>query len=255
MRTIKFILLFLINSQSSICQNVFDGNSTFSKDTIQCRITLVNDHSSICFSGIRNQISLVNISEKNVICNFRLRENVKNIDTVKKPEEFMQNWGMGIEFSGQYNYRLSHSSIAFAIRFQKHRLYAGPEYTWLTKPLFGDPVDVWNFECRGIGFGYGYEFYTLNAHFNLFLKMNISVFDVIITQSGRGPYTKLYSIRVVENTIAVGTRYRLSKLFSLFGGLGFGSTNGFFLMVDEFIPNSFFGVQYELNTRPIWVKK
>ena len=51
-----------------------------------------------------------------------------------------------------------------------------------------------------------YNAYTLNAHFNLFLKMNISVFDVIITQSGRGPYTKLYSIRVVENTIAVGTR-------------------------------------------------
>ena len=94
-------------------------------------------------------------------------------------------------------------------------------------------------------FGYRYLFDSKKETMNWFLQMNFSIFQAQYQEYGLGSGNTNRTKIIVENSAGVGLNYKLSKHFELNGGLGFGSTHAFFLMLDEFIPHSFIGLDYK----------
>jgi hypothetical protein len=144
----------------------------------------------------------------------------------------------GIESSNAYNFRyvgkqhdysLTHSSVLVSLNAGHHSIFIGPEYSYLSKP-FGDDSDQIKHSMVGGSFAYAYslELKKWNS-VDVFVRFNYSIFQLELTDY-KGLETR--KSMVYENTLDLGLKKRFPNKFYIYGSVGFGSTNGFFLMVD-----------------------
>lgn len=158
----------------------------------------------------------------------------------------------GIENSNAYNFRfvnkiqdysLTHSALLFGISSGNHSFFLGPEYTYLSKPI-GDDADHIKHSMIGGSFAYNYA-YNLKKWNNvdMIFRFNYSVFQQQVTD-----YKGIETVKSViyENTVDLGLKKRFANKLYVYGSFGFGSTNGFFLMVDkaEFSARAGFGYTF-----------
>jgi hypothetical protein len=143
----------------------------------------------------------------------------------------------------QQDYSLTHSSVLMSLNAGHHSFFLGPEYSYLSKP-FGDDSDQIKHSMVGGAFAYVYshELKKWNS-VDGFLRFNYSIF-----QLERTDYKELETRKsmVYENTLDLGLKKRFATNFYIYGSIGFGSTNGFFLMVDyaEFSARAGFGYTF-----------
>jgi len=245
------ILVLIFVSIDSIGQTFVDQIIMKSGDTIPCTITLVNDQNIFYkYEGNRsrknNHVSLESVNLYNWTS--------KDIKYKPKPEnsgypyDSTNNWNFGIKLTQQVNYPILHTSPTFSIYRKNHNLYIGPEYTNLLEESFGDPADNYQHEYWGINIGYRYIFDSHWKKTNLFLQMDFSFYQLKYTEHQLGNPQETNNKRtIVENNLGIGVNYQLFEQIEIFGGVGFGSTNGFFLMVEQFIPHSFLGIEYKIK--------
>jgi hypothetical protein len=153
---------------------------------------------------------------------------------------------LGVRLNTVYDYWVVHNTINLNVNIGDHNLYVGPELVHiLTLPKKYDDVD--NFRGKSIGLNFGYRFTSrkLAPKLKLFGQLNFSIFQLKIIESQLGPPSKQEKISVVvENTASFGVDYNIFNKIHLFSGLGFGSYDGFFLMITSFTPTFYVGIDY-----------
>jgi len=93
----------------------------------------------------------------------------------------------------------------------------------------------------------GYRYYSkaLIENLQLFGQFNFSVFRIEFDEYQNGyHFVQTRQKNIVENTATIGMNYRCMNNLSFFLGVGIGSFNGFFLMVDEFNLSNYIGLSY-----------
>jgi len=164
-------------------------------------------------------------------------QNVKN-DSIKKCT-------FGIKLSQHFNYPVLHTTPSFSIYIKNHNIYIGPEFTYLLNPLYGDPVYKWQNKYIGLNIGYRYIIKSTWKRLNFYLSMNFSIYQIKYEEYQMGPpYMTNHEKLIIENTIGVGLNYQILKRINLFGEIGTGSTDKFFLMLQQFVPHTSIGVEF-----------
>ncbi len=153
----------------------------------------------------------------------------------------------GAKLTQHFNYPLMHTSPTSSIYYQNHNIYLGPEYTLLLTKSSDDSTD-WQPSHWGLNVGYRYIIKSERKKTNLFLQMNFSFYQVHYKEyQAESNISENKEKMIIENTGGVGVNYRFNKKLEVFGGVGIGSTCGFFLLFKHFIPHSFVGIGYTIN--------
>ncbi|MDP3442121.1 MAG: hypothetical protein Q8T08_04605 [Ignavibacteria bacterium] len=153
-----------------------------------------------------------------------------------------------IRYSTSYNYKVLHYTPNVSFGFNKHNLYIGPEFNTILKTVKGDPVDIYEKNNWGLNLGYRYYSSEIVSNLKIFGQFNFSIYQIRldIYQHGGPPFIVKHKELIVENTATIGIDYELFKNINLFSGIGIGSFNGFFLMIDSFTPSVYIGIEYKL---------
>jgi hypothetical protein len=250
MKKISLILVILILAFNSVTgQTDIDEIIMISGDTIHCKITLVNDQN--IFYSYRNKksekynhVMLGSVREynwysKNINNNQQTSKSLNSYSTSEKIN-------LGIKLSYHFNYPITHTSPSLCLYKGNHSIFLGPEYTRLLKESLGDPVDSYEQEYWGMNIGYRYVFNSTWKKTFLFLQTDFSIYQLNYTEASQAsPNGTEKKDLIIENTVGLGLIYKINNHFELIGGIGFGSMNYFFLMFDQFIPNSFIGLEYK----------
>jgi hypothetical protein len=154
----------------------------------------------------------------------------------------------GAKLTQHFNYPIMHTSPSASVYIQDHNIYLGPEFNLLlTKPKV-DTTENWKPDHVGVNIGYRYILKSERKKTNLFLQMNFSFYQVKYKEYKSGSTNTIdHQKMIIENTGSMGINYKFTKKLEIYGGVGFGSTCGFFLLFKKFIPHSFFGVGYTIN--------
>lgn len=150
------------------------------------------------------------------------------------------------EVKVDYNYIIVHNMPVFSYRSFKHDFYVGPQYSYFFQPK---PVANEIFSNNVYGFNFGYRYYglILKNKFQIFGQLNFSFYGLKIKEYEHGvPFVKEHYKYIIENTLTIGIDYRINKSMNVFIGVGFGSFNGFFLMLDNFAISNYFGIEYKI---------
>lgn len=152
---------------------------------------------------------------------------------------------IGLQFNSFYDYKVMHQNVTALFNFNKHNFYLGPQLTTILKPIY-DPVDIYERNSFGFNAGYRYSITTKYEKLKPFVSIDFAIFKVKYLENQLGlPFTTKNNKMVLENRIHFGLTYLpFNKLFFNVG-LGFGSYDGFFLLIDNFTPSSFIGIGYK----------
>ncbi len=220
-------------------------------DTIECCITLVNNQAVFFYYMGRDirrpdRLNLNHIKDYNWTKNCSFEEFDEPYEV---PEKGAKKWGYGLRIVQQFNMPITHSIMAFNLRKGNHNLYVGPHYTHISKRRISGDTDVsYNQNTYGINMGYQIVIKTRNEVFDVFMQLDVSLYEAQEWYYN-GPYAKpVAKTRLVaENCISVGIKYNVSQKFEVFGGYGFGATEGFFFEFEEVIPQIYFGLHYNIK--------
>lgn len=221
-------------------------------DVIECAISLVNSESIYYYylhKEIRRpgHIQLDEVTEYTWSQNHS--ENAGDDNPFRQTEEKKKKWGYGVKLVQQFNMPIKHTIVAFNVNKGNHNLYVGPHYTHIAEKRITDDTDIsYAQHTYGVNFGYNVIIKTRNEHFDVFMQLDFSLYEADSWYMEE-PYSVVESERslVVENCISTGIRYNFSDKLSIFGGYGFGSTNGFFFEFSEVIPQIYFGLHYQIK--------
>ena len=246
---ILIILIFIsvgLKGQEFIDQIIMDSG-----DTILCKITLVNTQNIFYTYKSKRSEKYDHVLIKSVNNYIWASKNKKNNHVPEKylhPYDSINKWNFGIKLTQQFNYPYLHTSPSLSIYRKNHNFHVGPKYTKLLKKYLSDPEDNFQQEYWGINLGYRYIFNAPWKKTNLFLQMDFSIYQLKYTEASlANPQGTKKKYIIVENVVGIGLNYQILDRFEIFGGIGFGSTNGFFLMFDQFIPHSFLGIEYKIK--------
>lgn len=248
---ITYVIIACLISPLSHSQDLQDRIILNTGDTISCEITLVNDQ-NIFYDFFKRKtrksdfVPLTNVKEYDWLS----KDKIKAID---KKKSYMQydttgRWLFGLKLTAHYNYYLWHLTPSFSIYKGNHNIFIGPEYTQnLDEEIINDPANSYETEYIGIGLGYRYIFNSNWKRTNLFIQIKFSIYKIRYIEYSQGSPPRDNYDMIFENTMGVGINYRITKNFEIYGGVGFGSTKGFLLIIDGFIPNSFVGIEYRFR--------
>lgn len=150
----------------------------------------------------------------------------------------------GAKVGTQYNYKLMHNVVALTLEYQKSKFFIGLEHTCFFKNYY-DQGERYEKNALGLSFGYNYTFMTV-VKTSFYLQTAFSVFPAKYSyyQMGLADWVQ-HNEWVIQNTASVGIRYKLGKNVSVLLDGGFGSLQGFFLMLDTFIPAVSMSIEFE----------
>ena len=154
-------------------------------------------------------------------------------------------WKIGVRLAQHHNFSLAHSTLGLTFRTKNHSFHVGPEYTRLFEPM-GDPVDPYERKYWGVNLGYRYTFDSKWEKLLSFVQTDFSIYQYKFTEVQLGPpFQTKHRELTFENTVALGFAYRIFENFEVSAGFGFGSTERFFLKIEEFMLHSFVGVEHK----------
>ncbi|MEI8201606.1 MAG: hypothetical protein WCH34_01245 [Bacteroidota bacterium] len=149
-----------------------------------------------------------------------------------------------IRYSFYYNYKIIHHIPVFSFEYKDHNIYIGSQYSSILLP-FGDEGDSYEKNTKGLNLGYRYYFRNQKKLLRPFLQYNFSIYYVKYNEIKLGPpYRIEHKALAIENTASIGIAYKILPKLNIFSGAGFGSYDGFFLMLYAFIPSSYIGIEY-----------
>lgn len=143
------------------------------------------------------------------------------------------------------SYRVAQVAPVFSIERKNHNIYLGPEYAYFFQPK---PVTNEIFKHNSFGINFGYRYYSkyLRNNIRIYGQFNYSIFKVKLKEYSLGnPYGTDIKRIIAGNTVTAGIDYCISNQIRLFLGAGFGSFNGFFLMIDKFNLTGNTGIEYK----------
>lgn len=150
----------------------------------------------------------------------------------------------GAKPTTQYNYKLMHNAIALNLNYKNSNFFIGPEHTHFFSNYYGWGAR-YEKNALGIYFGYNYSFKTIDR-FSIFLQTAFSIFPSNYSYYQMGPAEWIeHKEWVVQNTASIGTRFKMDNHIRLLLDAGFGSLQGFFLMVDTFVPTVALSLEFE----------
>ena len=157
-----------------------------------------------------------------------------------------------VENTTEYNFRIPryqfsvlHEQVLFSTKFNNHTLFIGPQYSRFLGPLY-DPAD--NYKKKGIGGNFGYQFEKgINDKYQLsfFTRLSFSLYQYKVYEHSMSKGETLHKLTILENNIYFGIKRNMGKSAYFQLGAGFGSTQGFFLMLESFMLSSTFGFGFE----------
>ena len=233
-------------------QEFIDQIFTKSNFTINWNITLINDKNIFYTYQKRNTEKHTYISLNEVISyNWKSKDiEFTNQDKDKLfPYNSTNNRRLGIKTVQQINYPISHSIIAINFSKMNHNIYLGPNYTHLFNNYFGnESVNDYEKDSIGINFGYQYIIDSKWKRTNFFLQIDFSVYK-LNNKEYQGLFIgiKDEEMIIIENNGSIGINYKVSDNIELMGGIGIGSPEYFFLMINRFLPHSFIGLKYRIK--------
>jgi len=158
---------------------------------------------------------------------------------------FTSKNNLGIRFSVFYNYKVIHYAPNLSLDLGQHNVYVGVQATNVLKPM-GSELTIYDQNSYGINFGYRFLFIDKQKKVVPFTQLNFSIYQLEYTEYQRGPPFSTDKKRlIVENTASIGVNFNFIKHFQISCGVGFGSLDGFFLLVDSFIPSGYVGLEYK----------
>lgn len=241
------VILSLLTCQLS-AQTTPDQIFLKSGDTIACKITYMNE-ANVFYrlsdkpSANQEYVALELVRSYNWTSKDLLPHPAKNVN----PYDSTRKLKFGLRLAQQLNYPILHTSAALSIGCKGHSVYLGPAFTHLNGKSFSF-ADTYEQTNMGLNFGYRYLFDSQWKNTHVLVQMDFLVYQAHYTEHSLGnPVGRELQKTIVENNFGIGLNHRLSEHVEVFGGLGFGSTNGFFLMLDQFITHSFLGIEYKIT--------
>lgn len=151
----------------------------------------------------------------------------------------------GVRIGVAYNYKVIHYVPNLSLDLGQHNVYVGIQATNVLKPMGGE-TEIYDKNTYGVNFGYRYLFIDKRKKIVPFAQLNFSIYELEYKEYQLGPVSPTTKQNlIVENTASLGVNFNLIKNVQFFSGIGFGSFEGFFLMVDTFIPSAYVGLEYK----------
>jgi len=152
-----------------------------------------------------------------------------------------------IEYVNVKPYSVLHESILFVGSFKNSVFFVGPQISNYYGFLY-DPVDKLKNNGLGLNFGYEYDypFSKKDPDFVMTTRLSFSLYEARIIENSSGPNEdKQKRFTILENNLYLGLKKSFSRNFYIHSGIGIGSTQGFFLMIESFMLSSTFGFGFE----------
>lgn len=161
-------------------------------------------------------------------------------------KELKPTFDWGIRYGIHYDYKVLHHNASVIVNFNQHQLTTGPQISQVFLP-FWDETDIYRATNIGIHLGYRYSWLRESTNFHPFAQIHFALFETQYTTSQLGP-SPLSSQRewILENTVSIGSTYKINPYIQFFGGIGFGSLDSFFLLIDSFVPHICLGIEFDL---------
>lgn len=162
----------------------------------------------------------------------------------------------GIQYTLSYDFQVAprnsenkigvlHHAPALSYRINNHNLYIGPllSHVFQLKPVWNDKYDN---KAFGLHFGYRYYSNELLRNFRIFGQFHYSIFWVKCQyyQLGLPDGVTKTEIRV-NNTASFGVDYEAIPNLHIYAETGFGSYDGFFLILERVNLSEYIGIKYE----------
>ena len=178
------------------------------------------------------------------------------ITTINLFSQEAKKSSFGIQYTLSYDFQVAprnsenkigvlHHAPALSYRINNHNLYIGPllSHVFQLKPVWNDKYDN---KAFGLHFGYRYYSNELLRNFRIFGQFHYSIFWVKCQhyQLGLPDGVTKTEIRV-NNTASFGVDYEAIPNLHIYAGTGFGSYDGFFLILERVNLSEYIGIKYE----------
>lgn len=151
---------------------------------------------------------------------------------------------LGVRLSVFYNYKVIHYVPTLSLDLGQHNVYLGVQSTNVLNPMASETT-IYEKSSFGANFGYRYLFVNKQNKVVPFAQLNFSLYELNYVEYQRGPFSQEKQQLILENTASIGLNFNVLKKVQFSCGIGFGSFEGFFLLVDSFIPTGYVGVEYK----------
>ncbi len=154
--------------------------------------------------------------------------------------------GFGLHVSYHYNYPNIHSAAALLLTYKNSAFILGPCFTQIKSNTLVYSVSPLEQERGGAMFGYMYTYNQVKGPVVPFFQTYFYGYEVYTIEHALG-YTAKHTRLVIENAAGFGVKIKAVKNFEIQLGAGIGSANGFFLIIDQFVPLLNIGLQYRFR--------
>ncbi|MFN0189251.1 MAG: hypothetical protein ACKVQV_11170 [Bacteroidia bacterium] len=154
--------------------------------------------------------------------------------------------GIGIHLSYHYNFPVLHTTPALVFTIKNNAFIAGPCLTRIKSNAIVYAVATIEQESNGAMLGYMYTFDQVKGLIVPFFQTFFYGYEAYTLEYSH-MYKATHTRLVIENTAGFGAKIKGHKNFEIQFGAGIGSTNGFFLIIDQFVPHAFVGLQYRFR--------
>ncbi len=168
---------------------------------------------------------------------------ISNLDSITHCQETDKKFGLRYAYA--YNQKIDHHGLYF-ISHLDHRLqlYIGPEISVIRPSYFSDQANLFEEKAIGVGFGLRHKFLKFKPWGRFYGQFHFSGVPVKYYSFQLGPGGNNTQRKLkVENTVALGMDLDLSSFASFTFGAGFGSNEGFFLILSSFMPHAHVGIE------------
>ena len=138
-----------------------------------------------------------------------------------------------------------HHAPAFSYRINNHNLYIGPLLSHVFQPA---PIGNDKYDNKAFGLQFGYRYYSkeLLHNFRIFGQFHFSIFWVKCQHNQLGLPDGVTKTEIrVNNTASFGVDYEAIPNLHIYAGTGFGSYDGFFLILERVNLSEYIGIKYE----------
>jgi hypothetical protein len=167
---------------------------------------------------------------------------ISSLDSIVHSQETDKKFGLRYAYA--YNQKIDHHGIYFIGHVDKQlQVYIGPEVSVIRPSYFSDQANLFEEKAIGVGFGLRHKFLEVKPWGRFYGQFHFSGVPVKhYSFPGLGGLNTQRKLKV-ENTVALGMELDLSSFASFTFGAGFGSNEGFFLILSSFMPHAHVGIE------------
>lgn len=168
---------------------------------------------------------------------------ISSLDSIVHSQEMDKKFGLRYAYA--YNQKIDHHGIYFIGHVDKQlQVYIGPEVSVIGPSYFADEATIFENKAIGLGVGLRMNFLEFKPRARFYGQLHFSAVPVKYYAFQHGPFSLLSARKLkIENTLALGMELDLSSFATFSFGAGFGSNEGFFLILSSFMPHAHVGIE------------